>query len=136
MSGVRPADEDRLPWLEPYRETMAQKQRVARRSHGGLVAVVTALFLLPVGIGAGFWLGQRSDAHCLVARDRRLLEGLVARRVPSQPHATEPPQLAVCRRRVVHGIARFHRIPCSMMRVGGRIGRARVRHSIEAFLEF
>lgn len=62
MSGVRPADEDRLPWLEPYRETMAQKQRVARRSHGGLVAVVTALFLLPVGIGAGFWLGQRSDA--------------------------------------------------------------------------
>lgn len=62
MSGVRPADEDRLPWLEPYRESMAQKQRVARRSHGGLVAVVTALILLPAGIGAGFWLGQRSDA--------------------------------------------------------------------------
>lgn len=62
MGGVRPADEDRLPWLEPYRETIAQKQRVARRSHGGLVAVVTALFLLPAGIGAGFWLGQRSDA--------------------------------------------------------------------------
>lgn len=62
MSSVRPAEEDRLPWLEPYRETIAQKQRVARRSHGGLVAVVTALILLPVGIGAGFWLGQRSDA--------------------------------------------------------------------------
>lgn len=62
MSGVRPADEDRLPWLEPYRETIAQRQRIARRSHGGLVAVVTALILLPAGIGAGFWLGQRSDA--------------------------------------------------------------------------
>lgn len=59
MPPNRPADEDRLPWLEPYRETIAAKQRVARGSHGGLVAVVTALILLPVGIGAGFWLGQR-----------------------------------------------------------------------------
>jgi hypothetical protein len=62
MSSVRPAEEDRLPWLEPYRETIAQKQRVARRSRGTLAAVVTALILLPAGIGAGFWLGQRSEA--------------------------------------------------------------------------
>lgn len=62
MVGVRPADEDRLPWLEPYRETGAPKPRVARRSRGALAAVVTALILLPAGIGAGFWLGQRSEA--------------------------------------------------------------------------
>ena len=62
MVGVRPADEDRLPWLEPYRETVAPKPRVARRSRGALAAVVTALILLPAGIGAGFWLGQRSEA--------------------------------------------------------------------------
>ena len=62
MSSVRPAEEDRLPWLEPYRDPIAQKQRVGRRSRGGLAAVVTASVLLPAGIGAGFWLGQRSDA--------------------------------------------------------------------------
>lgn len=62
MGGVRPADEDRLPWLEPYREQMALKRRVARRSHGGLVAVATVLILLPAALGAGFWLGQRSEA--------------------------------------------------------------------------
>lgn len=62
MVGVRPADEDRLPWLEPYRETVAPKPRAARRSRGALTAIVTALILLPLGIGAGFWLGQRSEA--------------------------------------------------------------------------
>jgi len=62
MKASRPADEDRLPWLEPYRETIAQKKRVARRSHGPLVALVTALILLPVGIGIGIWWGQQSEA--------------------------------------------------------------------------
>jgi hypothetical protein len=60
MHGRRPADEDRLPWLEPYRETTAPKQPVARRSYGGLVALVAALILIPMAVGAGFWFGQRS----------------------------------------------------------------------------
>ena len=51
-------DEERLPWLEPYRETMAVKARVARRSHGGLVAVAAALALL-FAAGGGYWIGQR-----------------------------------------------------------------------------
>ena len=59
MSGVRPADEDRLPWLEPYREAMARDRRIGRRTHGGLVAVVAALLLIPLAIAFGFWLGQR-----------------------------------------------------------------------------
>jgi hypothetical protein len=61
MQGIRPADEDRLPWLEPYRDTIAQKQRVARRSHGGLVAYGGALILLIIAAGGGYWLGQRDD---------------------------------------------------------------------------
>ncbi len=51
-------DEERLPWLEPHRNTMAQKQRVARRSHGGLVAVAAGLGVL-FAAGGGYWLGQR-----------------------------------------------------------------------------
>jgi len=51
-------DEERLPWLEPYRETMAVKARVARRSHGGLVAVAAALAML-FAAGGGYWIGQR-----------------------------------------------------------------------------
>ena len=60
-AGKPPSDEERLPWLEPYRETMAQKARVARRSHGGLVAVVTGLAVL-FAAGGGYWLGQRMPA--------------------------------------------------------------------------
>ena len=61
MQAARPGNDDRLPWLEPYRDTMAQKRRAARRSHGGLVALAGALILLVVAAGAGYWLGQRSD---------------------------------------------------------------------------
>ena len=61
MVASRPADEDRLPWLEPYRDAIAQTQRGARSSHGRLVAIVTVLLLLPMAVAGGFWLGQRSD---------------------------------------------------------------------------
>lgn len=53
-----PGDEERLPWLEPYRDVMASKQRIARRSHGGLIAVASAMALLFAAAG-GFWFGQR-----------------------------------------------------------------------------
>ena len=53
-------DEERLPWLEPYRDVIAQKQRVARRSHGGLVAVAAGLLLLFVA-GGGYWLGRSEN---------------------------------------------------------------------------
>lgn len=62
MKASRPADEDRLPWLEPYRETMAHKRRGALRSHGRLVAYAGALVLLIGAAGAGYWLGQRGEA--------------------------------------------------------------------------
>jgi hypothetical protein len=56
--GAAPLDEERLPWLEPYRDVIARKQKVARRSHGGLVAVVAGLGVL-FAAGGGYWLGQR-----------------------------------------------------------------------------
>lgn len=58
--GMPPVDEERLPWLEPYRDTIAQKQRIARRSHGGLVVAAGALAVL-FAAGGGYWLGQRDD---------------------------------------------------------------------------
>ncbi len=58
--GAAPLDEERLPWLEPYRDAIAQKKRVVRRSHGGLVAVAAGLGVL-FAAGGGYWLGQRDD---------------------------------------------------------------------------
>ena len=61
MKPSRPADDDRLPWLEPYRETMMHERRLARRSHGKLVAYAGALVLLFVAAGAGYWFGQLGE---------------------------------------------------------------------------
>ena len=68
MGGASPTDDDRLPWLEPYREVMAQKPRVPRRSHGGLAAIVIALILLPVALATGYWLGQRGGEPLVTSR--------------------------------------------------------------------
>lgn len=60
MQADRPADVDRLPWLEPYREARPPARRSGRRSRGGLVALIAALVLMPIAVAAGYWLGQRS----------------------------------------------------------------------------
>ena len=58
MAFANPANDlERLPWLEPYRETMQAKRRIARRSHGGLVAVAGALAVL-IAAGGGYFFGQ------------------------------------------------------------------------------
>jgi len=62
MAGVQPADEDRLPWLEPYRETKTRGAPLPRRGYGKPVAFGLGMALvLSVGAG-GYWLGQRADA--------------------------------------------------------------------------
>ena len=55
------SDEERLPWLVPHRDAIAHKQRMARRSHGKLVAFAAALAVL-FAAGGGYWLGQRDPA--------------------------------------------------------------------------
>lgn len=62
MQGVRPGDGDRLPWLEPYRESKAPGRPLPRRGYRKPVIAGMALgLLLAVGAG-GYWLGQRGDA--------------------------------------------------------------------------
>jgi hypothetical protein len=61
MHGRRPADEDRLPWLEPYREAKKPGKPLPRRGYGKPIAVgVVAALLAGVGAG-GYWLGQRGE---------------------------------------------------------------------------
>jgi hypothetical protein len=61
MQRVRPDDGDRLPWLEPYRETKAAGRPLPRRGYRKPVAAGVAIGLLLAVGGAGYWLGQRSD---------------------------------------------------------------------------
>lgn len=61
MQRVRPGDGDRLPWLEPYRESKAPGRPLPRRGYRRPVVAGVALgLLLAVGAG-GYWLGQRGD---------------------------------------------------------------------------
>jgi len=61
MKASRPADDDRLPWLEPYREAGKAGRPAPRRSPGtGLALGAGGALLLAVGVG-GYWLGQRDD---------------------------------------------------------------------------
>jgi hypothetical protein len=61
MKASRPADDERLPWLEPYRETAKAGSPTPRRSRAmGLALGAGGALLLAVGAG-GYWLGQRED---------------------------------------------------------------------------
>jgi hypothetical protein len=61
MQSVRPADEDRLPWLVPYRETRKPGKPLPRRGYGKPLAFGAGIgLLLAVGAG-GYWLGQRGE---------------------------------------------------------------------------
>ncbi len=61
MKVSRPADQDRLPWLEPYRETNKPGRPTPRRGFRNRAASGAALgLLLAVGAG-GYWLGQRGE---------------------------------------------------------------------------
>lgn len=62
MHASRPANEDRLPWLEPYRETKKPGKPLPRRGYGKPFAYgLGAALLISVGAG-GYWLGQQDDA--------------------------------------------------------------------------
>jgi hypothetical protein len=61
MQRVRPGDGDRLPWLEPYRESRAPGRPLPSRGYRKPVVAGVALgLLLAVGAG-GYLLGQRGD---------------------------------------------------------------------------
>lgn len=59
MQASRPAGEDRLPWLEPYREEVRPARRGAARPRRSLVLSGAALALAVGAAAGGYWLGQR-----------------------------------------------------------------------------
>ena len=61
MQAVRPGNDDRLPWLEPYRDTKAPGRPLPRRGYRKPVGTGLAIGLLLAVGGAGYWLGQRSE---------------------------------------------------------------------------
>jgi len=95
MHGRRPADEDRLPWLEPYRETkLAAKPQPRRGSRGPLLAGVGIALLAAVGAG-GYWLGQqneppKSSQTVAVAPTKPVAEPVEIAEVPEAAPAIEP----------------------------------------------
>ena len=62
MQSVRAAGDDRLPWLEPYRETKTPGRPLPSRGYSRPLIAGTALGLLIAAAGAGYWFGQRSEA--------------------------------------------------------------------------
>jgi hypothetical protein len=52
MQARRPVEEDRLPWLEPYRETRKPGKPLPRRGFGKPLAIGAALGVM-VAMGAG-----------------------------------------------------------------------------------
>ena len=61
MHGSRPVDDDRLPWLEPYREAKAPATQPRPKSRKPFLAVTGIALLAAVGAG-GYWLGQQKEA--------------------------------------------------------------------------
>lgn len=61
MRGVRPADDDRLPWLEPYRDAKKTGRPLPRRGFGRTLAYGAGIGLLLTVGGGGYWLGQRDE---------------------------------------------------------------------------
>lgn len=61
MPTPRPAaNEDRLPWLEPYREPKSGGGQLPRRGYGRPIGIGLVLALLMAAAGIGYWLGLRS----------------------------------------------------------------------------
>jgi hypothetical protein len=92
MQGVRPADADRLPWLEPYRETKKPGRPLPRRGYGKPLALGAGIgLLLAVGAG-GYWLGQRGEAPSAPRPSATI--ALPAARPQPLPVAEAPPPAA------------------------------------------
>lgn len=86
-------DEERLPWLEPHRDTIAPKQRVARRSRGGQVAVAGAFAVL-FAAGGGYWLGLHDPGRVATAPATGVALAPVSQAPAARPAPVVPPPVA------------------------------------------
>ena len=90
MQATRPAGDDRLPWLEPYREEPRRRRPPKRTgSRGPLYA--GALALLIGAAGTGYWIGQRETA---LAEPRTRGSDIVPLPPPRQPAVETAPPVA------------------------------------------
>lgn len=62
MHGIGPADEDRLPWLEPYRDTKQPPGARPRSVYRKPLVLGTAIGLLIAAGAGGYWLGQQAES--------------------------------------------------------------------------
>ncbi len=71
-------DEERLPWLEPYRDGKAAKVAPAKsKSRGGMMAAIGALAVL-VAAGGGYIVGQRGPVAVTPAAEIAVKNEVVA----------------------------------------------------------
>ena len=135
MQPSRPADEDRLPWLEPYREKNRPGKPLPRRGYGRPLAIGAAVgLLLAVGAG-GYWLGQRGDtpveprsSQTIALPAPRPAPVVVAQAPPPEPVIAEPappPPAEVEKPKPVKKAAKRRKPPRKKIRSAG-VERARL----------
>lgn len=93
MQAFRPADDDRLPWLEPYREARTPDRPRARGGSRRSLAIGSALGLMIAAGAGGYWLGQRTDEPAR-PRPSTTIPLPTPRPAPvevAQPPAVQPP---------------------------------------------
>lgn len=93
------ANSERLPWIEPYKEASSDSRPAPRKpastttksSRAPWIAI-GAVVLLTIGIGGGYWLGQRADdqSEQAPARNTQVAD---ADTVPEPPVVTPLPEL-------------------------------------------
>jgi hypothetical protein len=91
MHGSRAADEDRLPWLEPYREARKPGKPLPRRGYGKPVSIGAALGLLLAVGGGGYWLGQQERQPAAPERPSATVALPPARPAPEPVKVAEAP---------------------------------------------
>ena len=85
------SDEERLPWLEPYRETMAAKPVPVAPKKRGAGMLVGGVAALGAALTAGYYIGQRDPRPAAPATEIALAPISQAPVVPPPIAEAEPP---------------------------------------------
>lgn len=92
-------DEERLPWLEPYRDKAASKAAPAKGKKRGAGRLVGGVAALAAALTAGYYIGQRDpggDTPAGEITDAPAVQGPILRPPPTNPRpsAEAPPATA------------------------------------------
>lgn len=89
--GPPPADEERLPWLEPYRDAIAKAPPTARPKKRGAGLVVGGVAAIAAALTAGYYLGQREGVAPPQPQPTRIAEAPAMPAPVAPPAAVAPP---------------------------------------------